>query len=69
MGGQELKLFVNRQNAARLLDMKPSQFSDLVQIGVLPNPRCLGKYERWDVEELQAILRGDQFDEFENVNW
>ncbi|MBV1865821.1 MAG: hypothetical protein KUG74_15500 [Rhodobacteraceae bacterium] len=52
-------LFANDRNAAALLDMKPAEFRGLVDDGVLPKPTKIGGYERWDVEQLQTIARGE----------
>ncbi len=52
-------LFANDRNAAALLDMKPAEFRGLVDDGVLPRPTKIGDFERWDVEQLQSIARGD----------
>jgi hypothetical protein len=41
--------------AAALLDMRPAEFRELVTAGALPQPVRFG---RWDVTELQAIMRG-----------
>ena len=51
-------LFVHERTAAQLLDMKPSDFRDLVDAGALPRAHRIGTHERWCVEELHAILRG-----------
>ncbi|WP_353142641.1 hypothetical protein [Paracoccus sp. (in: a-proteobacteria)] len=48
-------LFVSERTAAKLLDMKPSEFMSLVNAGALP--RAV-RHNRWDVAELQAIMRG-----------
>lgn len=47
--------FVRAQKAAEFLDMKPHEFRALVDAGALPQPASL---DRWDVEELTAIMRG-----------
>lgn len=52
-------LFANDRSAAALLDMKPAEFRGLVNDGVLPKPTKIGGFERWDVEQLQSIARGD----------
>lgn len=52
-------LFANDRNAAALLDMKRTEFRGLVDEGVLPKPTNIGGFERWDVEQLQSIARGD----------
>jgi len=49
-------LFADQRTAAQLLCMKPAEFARLVDEGVLPGP-C--RFDRWDVEELSAIMRGD----------
>jgi hypothetical protein len=48
-------LFASQSTAAALLDMKPAEFRELVDRGALPGPN---HYGRWDVAELQAIMRG-----------
>lgn len=50
-------LFASEITAAKLLDMKRTQFVELVKAGSLPPP-C--SHDRWDVAELQAIMRGDR---------
>lgn len=52
-------LFAGDKKAAALLDMKPAEFRGLVDEGVLPKPTKIGGFERWDVEQLQSIARGD----------
>jgi len=52
-------LFAGDKKAAALLDMKPAEFRGLVDDGVLPKPTNIGGFERWDVEQLQSIARGD----------
>lgn len=52
-------LFAGDKKAAALLDMKPAEFRGLVDDGVLPKPTKIGGFERWDVEQLQSIARGD----------
>ena len=53
-------LFASELTAARLLDMKPGDFRDLVNRGHLPPPRKIGNLERFDLAELQAVIRGDK---------
>jgi hypothetical protein len=62
-------LFATDRNAAALLDMKPAEFRGLVNNGVLPKPTKIGVYERWDVEQLQTIARGEAADGTGKVNW
>ena len=57
--GKPTPLFANDRNAAALLDMKPVEFRGLVDDGVLPKPTKIGGFERWDVEQLQTIARGE----------
>jgi hypothetical protein len=52
-------LFAGLKMAAALLDIKPAQFRGLVDLGILPGPTIIGGYERWDVELLQTIVRGE----------
>lgn len=49
-------LFASERTAALLLDMKAAEFRRLVEHGALPGP-C--RLDRWDVQELEAIMRGD----------
>lgn len=49
-------LFVREKTAARILDMPIQMFRELVNNKALPGP-C--NHDRWDVEQLQAIMRGD----------
>tara|TARA_R100001369_G_scaffold72203_1_gene100166 strand:- start:740 stop:949 length:210 start_codon:yes stop_codon:yes gene_type:complete len=69
MAKSRLMLFANDRNAAALLDMKPAEFRGLVDDGVLPKPTKIGGYERWDVEQLQTIARGEAADGIGEVNW
>ena len=52
-------VLASERTAAKLLDMKPAEFRGLVNNGVLPKPASIGGFERWDVEQLQSIARGD----------
>ncbi|MEQ5870027.1 hypothetical protein J4E08_08945 [Sagittula sp. NFXS13] len=52
-------ILASERSAAKLLDMKPSDFRALVDNGVLPKPAEFGGFERWDVEQLRAIASGD----------
>lgn len=52
-------MFASDRTAAKLLDMRVGEFRDLVDQGALPGPCAIaGSVKRWDVEELQATLRG-----------
>lgn len=52
-------LAVKAQTAAAMLDMPPAEFMRLVGAGALPPPVKIGQHERWRVEQLNAIIRGD----------
>ena len=67
--GRIAPIAVAEKGAAQLLDLKPAEFRTLVTQGVLPRPRKVGPYERWDAEELRAVMRGDFADGFEDVEW
>ncbi|MHA6343961.1 hypothetical protein [Roseivivax sp. CAU 1761] len=43
--------------------MKRPEFMGLVDGGFLPPPRNLGGIQRWDVEELQRIARGEAMED------
>ena len=51
--------FASERSAAALLDLKPIEFRGLVDSGVLPKATQIGGFERWDVEQLQTIARGE----------
>ncbi len=51
-------LFASERTAARLLDMKPVEFRALVNKGALPAAISIGDEERWDMDGLSRILRG-----------
>ncbi|MTH79391.1 hypothetical protein [Paracoccus aestuariivivens] len=55
--GHHAPLFASERTAAQLLDMKPAEFKALVLAGALPGAVLHG---RWDVAELQAIMRGNK---------
>lgn len=59
-------LFADKLTAAKLLCMKPVEFLRLVETGSLPGP-C--KFERWDVAELSAIMRGDKVRTSGDLQW
>ena len=62
-------LFANDRTAARLLDMKPKEFCELVEAGHLPKPFECGGISRWDVEQLVNIWRGEASDGMSEVKW
>lgn len=55
-------MFADDKTAAELFCMKTKDFRKLVEEGYLPGPRDLGGFERWDVDELQKIVRGESLD-------
>ncbi|MAC79283.1 MAG: hypothetical protein CML66_14620 [Rhodobacteraceae bacterium] len=59
MTAHPVPLFADDRTAAKLFCLKPSEFRQLVEAGHLPGPRDLGGFERWDVEDLRRIARGD----------
>jgi hypothetical protein len=59
-------LFASERNAARLLDMRPSDFRHLVDAGALPGPENIHGFLRWRVAALEAINTGTVlYEEFE----
>lgn len=52
-------LFASERTAARLLDMRPEAFRDLVDRGHLPAPVTIGTLRRYDVDELRRVIRGE----------
>jgi predicted DNA-binding transcriptional regulator AlpA len=67
--GHIAPIAVAEKNAAKMLDMRPNEFRNLVNEGILPRPRKVGPFERWDADELKAVMRGDGGDGFEDVKW
>lgn len=57
--GSQAPMFASERTAAALLDMKPIEFRTLVQRGALPPPVRIGAHERWNVAQIEAVLRGD----------
>ncbi len=62
-------IFANERSAARLLDMKPAEFAQLVDTGHLPRPRKIGHMNRWDVDELRRIITGEAAEGMGDVKW
>ena len=55
---------VGEQTAAKMLDMPVAQFRQLVSEGLLPRGRMIAPgFQRWDVETLRQVARGDAVDE------
>ncbi len=66
---RELPLLAGRTRAARLLDLKPKKFEELVDSGALPRPRNVGGEEKWVVDELRAIVTGSALDGTGDIEW
>lgn len=62
-------LFADDRTAAQLFCMKPKDFRDLVEAGHLPGPKNLGGFERWDMDELTRIARGEAAEGMGDVSW
>jgi len=45
---------VSKGSAAAMLSLSPGKFSELVQTGAMPQPRCVGTHRLWLVNELQV---------------
>lgn len=52
-------LAVRAQTAAAMLDLPPAEFMRLVEHGALPPPVRIGQHDRWNVSQIEAIIRGD----------
>ena len=63
MTNRPTPLALGKTRAAALLDLKPSEFQNLVERRVLPEPVDLAGYERWRVADLQAVLDGSAMDD------
>ena len=59
-------VFANERTAAKAFDMRPAEFRALVEDGTLPRPRKIGSHERWDMDELTKIVRGERVT---NLQW
>lgn len=46
---------VNKSSAAAMLNLSPGKFSELVQLGSMPKPRCVGSRRLWLVDELYTF--------------
>ncbi|OHC54468.1 MAG: hypothetical protein A3D16_09845 [Rhodobacterales bacterium RIFCSPHIGHO2_02_FULL_62_130] len=52
-------IFATEARAAALLDMKATELREQVAAGNLPPPKRIGQLERFDVDELRRVIRGD----------
>jgi predicted DNA-binding transcriptional regulator AlpA len=57
--GTPRPIAVREAKAAEMLDMPASEFRRLVAAGSLPKPCVIGDHERWRVDQIEAILKGD----------
>lgn len=63
-------ILASEPTAAKLLDMKLSEFHDLVERGLLPRGREIAPgFRRWAVDELIRIAKGDATDGMGDVQW
>lgn len=62
-------ILASAATAARLLDMRESEFRKLVDDGLLPRPVSLAGLERWDTHALRRIATGAAVDGMEGVEW
>ena len=68
--GVTTPILVGEANAARLLDLKTSEFRALVNAGHLPRGRAIAPgLDRWLVEELRTIACGEAADGMSGVTW
>lgn len=49
--------------------MRLAEFRGLVAKGLLPRPRDIGGFQRWDVEQLRAIGRGNASEPIGGIGW
>ena len=59
----------DQKRAAKAMCMSEKEFSELVDQGVLPKPKMLGRYPRWDAALLKRIVSGDLGDGRGDVQW
>lgn len=62
-------MFASEATAARLLDMKPARFRELVEAGHLPPPFLVGGDRRFDVAELRRVIRGELIGGAGDMTW
>ena len=59
---------VSKSGAAAMLNLSPGKFSELVQTGAMPKPRCAGTRRLWIVNELYSCAAALPFLD-EDDNW
>ena len=63
-------IFASDVTAARLLDLRTSQFIDLVRQGHLPPGREIAPgVLRWNTEDLRRISDGERSDVWGGIDW
>lgn len=63
-------ILATEATAAKLLDMKSSEFRRLVEAGHLPRGREIAPgLVRWPVEDLRRIVAGEAAEGMGDVNW
>ncbi|MFV1498084.1 hypothetical protein VW040_17280 [Phaeobacter sp. JH85H1] len=63
------RIAVTEKTAAKMMDMAPIEFRELVKSGSLPSPvKITGGFERWRVSDLEAVLSGDAMNE-DDFSW
>lgn len=63
-------ILASENNAAKLLDLKVSDFRALVAKGLLPRGREIAPgLLRWSVDDLRRIASGDASDGMGDVQW
>jgi hypothetical protein len=63
-------LFASENSAARLLDLRVTEFRSLVRAGNLPRGREIAPgLVRWSVEDLRKIACGDATEGMGDVQW
>lgn len=63
-------ILASETSAARLLDMKLTEFRSLVEAGHLPHGREIAPgMIRWNTDDLRRIANGDASDGMGDVQW
>lgn len=67
--GRISPIAVAEKTAAKMMDMAPAEFRQLVSSGSLPSPiKITGSLERWRVSDLESVLSGDAMNE-DDFTW
>ena len=70
MARPSVPIFASEIRAAQLLDLKPTQFRELVKAGHLPRGREIAPgLVRWPVDDLRRIASGEASDGMGDVQW